>query len=403
MSFFDSLTEFPEDPIMSLPIHFAKDPRKNKVNLGIGTYRNAENQSSVLSSVKKAESIIYGKEPNKEYLPIEGMASFIQAVSTLVFGKDLMDKISGNTFSAQTIGGTSALFTGSKFLKEEVGNTIYIPQPTWPNHQGVFQSVGMNVLRYSYYDDTKHVLDFDQMCKDISKMPEKSIIILHASCHNPSGLDPSHGQWKELSALIKKQKILPFFDSSYQGFKESIDEDAFPIRLFASEGHEMLVASSYSKNFGLYAERVGSLHVICKNNDLAKKAGSQIKSIIRSSYSNPSKHGSAIIAEILNNEILKTEWLEELKTMRERLKSMRLTLTDALQAKGKKDWSFLKNQHGFFSFSGLDVCQVQRLIKDFAIYLQSNGRINVAGINNHNIDYIVDAITEVTDSQVTGK
>lgn len=399
MPFFDTLTQFPEDPIFSLPILFAADPRPNKVNLGIGTYRDTEGKPYMLASVKKAESIILQKERNKEYLPIDGDPSFLKATGKLIYGPELFQQLEERMFSAQSLGGTSALRMGAEFLSQEISKNVFLPKPTWPNHKSIFTNAGMKVQNYRYYDDTQHRVDFAGMCSDIAEMPPGSTIIFHACCHNPTGMDPTIEQWQILSDLIKKQKIIPFFDSPYQGFKDSLDADARPIRYFAEQGHEMLVATSFSKNFSLYNERVGVLNVITNSSDAARKTGSQIKFLIRSSFSNPPKHGAAIITEILSDEALKKEWLIELGNMRDRLKEMRHTLIAGLQSKGgKKDWSFLNNQNGFFSFSGLNDGEVHRLIKDYGIYLLSNGRINVAGLNGHNVDYVIDAILDVSHS-----
>jgi Aspartate/tyrosine/aromatic aminotransferase len=399
MPFFDSLTQFPEDPIFSLPILFAADTRPNKVNLGIGSYRDTEGKPYLLNSVKKAEHSLLASERNKEYLPIDGDPAYLKVSRDLIFGSELASQLAGKIYSAQSPGGTGALRTGGSFLCQETSKTIFLPNPTWPNHKGVFTTSGMKIHQYRYYNEASNSLDFGGMCSDIAEMPPGSTILLHTNCHNPTGMDPSFEQWQELSTLIKKQNVIPFFDFAYQGFKESVDADAAPIRYFASQGHELLVANSFSKNFGLYGERVGALNVITTHPDSARKAGSQIKSLIRSNYSNPPKHGAAIITEILSNDSLKKEWIIELDNMRDRLKEMRHTLIAGLQSKGgKKDWSFLNKQSGFFSYSGLNDGQVHRLIKDYGIYMMGNGRFNVAGLNGHNIDYVIAAILEVCEA-----
>lgn len=399
MSFFDSLELMPDDPIVSIPKYFAADPRPNKVNLGIGSYKGAEGLPYVLDCVRDAEAALREKKLSREYLPIEGDAELLKLTENLIFGKQLLSSFSGGIFLAQTIGGTGALYLGGQFLSKNVGNTIYIPNVTWPNHRGAFSKSGFNVSQYRYFDDRSHLLDFDRMCTEISEMPENSTILLHACCHNPTGIDPTHDQWMELSTLIKRQRIIPFFDFAYQGFSKSPDDDAFPIRYFLSQGHELLVANSFAKNFGLYADRVGTLSVVTHNKNNAVKAGSQLKSLIRCNYSSPPRHGAEIITEILSSEEQKKVWLTELGNMRDRLKEMRHTLVTGLQAKSKDhDWSYLNGQTGFFSFCGLNEGQVHRLIKDYAIYMPTNGRINVSGLNGHNMDYVIDAILEVTHS-----
>lgn len=399
MSFFESITQLPEDPIMALPIMFAADSRPNKVNLGIGSYSNEEGIPIVLTSVKEAEKIILQKEKNKEYLPIDGDQKFIRSTLGLIFGPQLLDNFPGGIYAAQAVGGTSALRIGADFLLQETSKTIFISTPSWPNHKLVFTRSGLKVHSYRYYDESTHRIDFASVCSDISNMPPGSIILLQGSCHNPTGVDPTFEQWKELSNLIKKQKIIPFFDFAYQGFANSVDEDAQPIRYFASQGHEMLVAYSFSKNFGLYCERIGLITVLTHHSDAAHKVSSHIKQLIRANYSNPPRHGARIISEILLSDPLKKTWLQELANMSDRMKSMRQALLTGLKAKnGSKDWSFLERQNGFFSFCGLTPDQVRRLITDYAIYMPSNGRINVAGLNSHNLKYVIEALSDVTRS-----
>jgi len=396
MSYFDSLQLLPEDPIFSIPRLFAADPRPNKVNLGVGNYRDAEGASYVLDCVRDAEAALLLKKSNKDYLPIDGDQKLLNLTKPLIFGQKYLDSLDGGLFITQTLGGTGALFQGGQFLCQTISKDIYIPDVTWPNHKQVFNNCGFDVHQYRYYDHRSHKIDFNRLCDDLSEMPQYSTILLHACCQNPTGLDPTNDQWMELSTLIKKQKIIPFFDFAYQGFKTSPEDDAFPIRYFLSQGHELLVANSFAKNFGLYGERVGTLSVLTKNKNSAPKAASLIKQRIRSNYSNPPRHGAELIAEILASYELTKTWVTELANMRDRLKEMRHTLQAGLQAKGDgMDWTFLKNQFGFFSFCGLNHGQVHRLIKDYAIYVPANGRINVAGLNAHNMDYVVDAILEV--------
>lgn len=397
MSFFESLTELPEDPIVHLPILFAADPRPNKVNLGVGSYKDSEGRPMVLVCVKEAEAALLKEKLNKEYLPIEGNSAFLQANTELIFGKGFADSYAGGHYAIQAVGGTAALRVGGEFLAQETSKTIFIPNPTWPNHKMVFKRSGLNVHTYAYYDERTHQLDFASMCSDISNMPPGSTILLHAGCHNPSGIDPSFKQWQELSSLLKKQRILPFFDFAYQGFVGTPEDDAQAIRYFAVQGHEMLVANSFSKNMGLYGERVGGLTVLAHHTDSIKKISSQLKQIVRANYSTPPLHGMQIVKTILQSAPLKAGWEEELGDMRLRLKEMRRTLLSGLEEKhSHKDWSFLNRQNGFFSFLGLTPEQVQRLNKEYAIYMPANGRINVAGLNPHNMDYVINALIAVT-------
>lgn len=398
MSVFDSLELLPEDPILGIPKMFAADPRPNKVNLGIGTYKDAEGASYVLDCVRDAEAALLTRKMNKEYLAIEGDMQLAKLIGLLIFGTQEWESNERRLFTAQTIGGTGALYIGGKLLLQQ-HDAIYIPNATWPNHHPLFTRLGMQVHTYPYYDDHKHQIDFDKMCHEIALIPPGNAILLHPCCHNPTGIDPTQEQWKHLSALIKKQRLIPFFDFAYQGFRGTIDDDAFAIRYFASQGHEMLVAYSCAKNFGLYGERVGTLSIVTQDQGSIQKVASQVKKIIRSHYSSPPRHGADIVSLILNDEAMKKTWIHELGNMRDRLQEMRHTLIAGLQARNSfHDWTFLNRQRGFFSFCGLNERQVQRMIKDYAIYMPVDGRINVGGLNGHNMEYVIGAITDVVSS-----
>lgn len=396
MPLLDSIELYPDDPILGIPKAFAADPRLHKVNLGIGTYRDSEGKPYILDCVRDAEAILNQKINSKEYLPIEGSQSLLNLTQSLIYGNSITDA-SGDVFFAQTIGGTSALSIGGQLLAKNIHNVIFLPNETWPNHPSVFSKSGFTVKNYHYYNERTHELDFDRLCSEISAMPEKSTILLHACCQNPTGIDPTNDQWKELSSIIKKQKLIPFFDLAYQGFKKSLEEDVFAIRYFVSQGHELLVANSFAKNLGLYGERVGTISIVTQNKETTRKVGSQVKQLIRGNYSSPPRRGAEIITEIFSTDRLMKTWKKELANMRDRLVEMRHTLMSGLQAKAfHHDWSFLNHQSGFFSFCGLTESQVHRLIKDYAIYLPYNGRITVAGLNGHNMEYVIDAIVEVT-------
>jgi aspartate aminotransferase len=396
MSFFKSVELLPEDPILSLPIYFAADAHPKKVNLGIGAYKDAQGKPAVLSCVRKAEKIIFDQNLNKEYLPIEGNKAYISSLSQLAFGSDLNNKLADRMFAVQTVGGTGGLSIAGDFFFHNLSKTVQLSDPTWPNHRPIFRYAGLNMESYPYYDNQKHDLDFAGMCQAITKMPAGNILVLHGCCHNPSGMDPTQEQWKELSSLIKKQRVLPFFDFAYQGFGNGIEEDAFAVRYFAEQGHEMLVASSCSKNFGLYGERMGMLVIISSDRETIPKVSSQIKQIIRSNYSMPPLHGSRIISTILQNEELTKEWHQELAQMRNRVKEMRQALMEKLKAKNiNMDVSFMARQTGLFSFTGLNSDQVQSLRRDYGIYITNNGRANIAGLTWDNIDYVVEAMAKV--------
>lgn len=396
MPIFNGITLLPEDPILSLPIAFAADQRSYKVNLGIGAYKTADGQSLVLTSVKKAESLILQKQTNKEYAPIDGHPEFIKCSLQLLFGLDHPILKSGKIYAAQTVGGTGALRIGGELLAKCAGKNIFISQPTWQNHKGVFERAGLTVGSYPYFDAQLCGLDFAGMCQGIKNMPAGSIILLHGCCHNPTGVDPTFEQWKELSSLLKKHQIIPFFDMAYQGFGQDLNKDAQAIRYFASEGHEMLVAYSYAKNFGLYGERAGFLTIITAQTETAQKVASHVKSLIRTNYSSPPIHGSKIVTTILKSSELTMDWEIELKNMRDRVNEMRTALIAALLVKGHdKDFSYIHHQRGLFSFCGLTPDQVHRLRQEKGLYMPSNGRLNIAGLNTQNIDYVAESLLSV--------
>lgn len=396
MPFFNDIPQLPNDPIMGLPIAFAADPRPNKINLGIGAYKTAEGHSLVLASVRKAESLLLQKHLNKEYLPIEGDPEFLRCSLQLLLGSDSPLWQTGRFFAAQSVGGASALRIGGEFLSKLVSKTIFISQPSWSNHKQIFERAGLNVGSYPYFSPQTHLLDFSGMCGAIKNMPSGSVILLHGCCHNPTGIDPTFEQWKELSGLIKKQHIIPFFDLAYQGFGQGLDLDAEAVRHFVNEGHEALIAYSFSKNFGLYGERVGFLMIACSSADQVPKIASQVRSLIRGNYSNPPLHGARIVSTILKSHELTLEWKAELNNMSERVKEMRKALIAALLVKGQdRNFTYMHQQMGLFFFIGLNPEQVERLRKEKAIYMPNNGRINIAGLNTQNVSYVAEALLSV--------
>lgn len=399
MQFFHDIPLLPDDPILGLPAVFAADPRPYKINLGIGAYKTEEGCPLVLSSVKKAEHFLEQKNLNKEYLPIEGDPEFLRYSLQLLFGHDSTVLQSDKYFAAQTVGGASALRLGAEFLSKLVSQTIFISKPSWSNHKQIFEKGGLHVGSYPYIDAQTTLFDYHGMCEAIKNMPPASIVLLHGCCHNPTGIDPTFEQWKELSVLIKSKELIPFFDMAYQGFGQGLEEDAQAIRHFVDEGHEMLVAYSFSKNFGLYGERVGFLTVISSQPDRASKIGSQIKYLIRANYSNPPLHGARIVSTILKSPQLNQEWKSELKMMCNRIKEMRNALLAALSAKDNScKYSNLQNQNGLFFFSGISSDKVLTLRNEKAIYLPNNGRINIAGLNMQNVSYVADALLSVIQS-----
>lgn len=396
MSHFDNVQRMPDDPILQLPILFKADTHPKKVNLGIGSYKDHTGKPVVLACVRKAEQLLLEKNLDKEYLPIEGNAEFISSTLKFVFGKTL-DHIPPKTlFAMQTVGGTGALRVGSQFLSNIGLPIMYLPDPTWPNHLLIFNRAGMKLNTYPYYNSQTHQLNFKALCQEIPKIPPSSIIVLHASCHNPSGIDPTQAQWQELSVLIKKHQLIPFFDLAYQGFGQGIDEDAYPVRYFLEQKHEMFVATSYSKNLGLYGERVGMLAAITERPEVTECIASHLKQTVRAMYSMPPLQGGRIVAMILQSPELREEWFRELAVMRDRIHEMRKALLVNLKAHGvTKDLSFVEKQSGIFSFIGLNTAQVNRLREEYGIYMPQNGRLNVAGLYQNNIEYATTAIASV--------
>lgn len=393
MSFFDEIPKMPIDPIFGLPIAFNADSRPNKVNLGIGAYRTEEGNPYVLKSVEKAETIILKKHLDKEYLPIDGDRLFLEHSLKLLLGEGCNLE---NLVAAQSVGGTGSLRIAGDLLSKLISRTIFISEPTWANHKQIFEKAQLNVIPYPYYDSASSTLNFSSLCDEIRRMHPGSAILLHGCCHNPTGVDPSTEQWRELSHLIKKQKIIPLFDFAYQGFGDGIEQDAAAIRYFVKEGHECLISYSFSKNFGLYGERVGFLAVICPHAGQKEKIGSQIRTLIRGNYSNPPLHGARIISTILQSSELKNEWIEELQEMRERIKKMRHALSHTLHELGnRRNFDYLVKLKGLFSFSGLNESQVDRLKQEYAIYMPNDGRINIAGLNSKNLSYVAKSFLSV--------
>lgn len=399
MSFFEPLDLLPEDPILGIPFLYAADIRIKKADLSVGAYNNARGETVVMSSVKKAEDLLLKQNLKKDYLPIGGHPEYVKEMLQLIFGKNCQKLNSGEIFAVQSIGGTGALRIGGEFLVRKNLNNLFLSNPSWGNHHTIFNSAGMKVQTYPYYSQDLHAIDFPAMCAGLQNLPQNSIILLHACCHNPTGADPTQEQWKELSEIIKKQRLIPFFDLAYQGLGKDLESDAFAIRYFVEQGHELLVASSNSKNFGLYGERIGTLAVVSKNEEIGRKVLSQFKQIIRSVYSVPPLQGARIINTILKSSELTTEWQQELSSMSIRIKQMRLVLIAALQKHGlEQDFNFLNDQIGLFSYTGLSKDQVAKLRQEHGIYMIGNGRMNMAGLNYDNVDYVAESIAAVLKS-----
>ncbi|WGK82815.1 aspartate/tyrosine/aromatic aminotransferase [Vibrio aestuarianus] len=394
---FEKVVAAPADPILGLTEEFKKDPRAEKINLGVGIYKNEAGETPILATVKKAEAALLESEKTKSYLTIEGTAEYGLAVQKLLFGaeSDIVTQKLAKT--AQAPGGTGALRVAGEFIKRQLGDVkIWISNPTWANHHGVFNAAGLETAQYSYYNAEAKDKDFAAMLADLAQAQTGDIVLLHGCCHNPTGIDPTDEEWEALAKLVAEKELLPLFDFAYQGFAKGVEEDAQGLRTFAKYNKEILVASSFSKNFGLYNERVGAFTIVAASTETVTTAFSQVKAIIRSIYSNPPAHGAAVVTHILNNAELRTEWEQEVAEMRVRIQEMRELFVATLKAEGvEADFSFIERQNGMFSFSGLSKDQVTRLKDEFAIYIVGSGRISVAGMTKSNMGPLCKGIAAV--------
>jgi len=394
---FSQVVLAPADPILGLTDTFKADPRQDKVNLGVGIYKDEAGQTPVLQSVKKAEALLLEQEKTKNYLGIEGVQAYNRVVQELLFGEGSELVNSGRAATAQAPGGTGALRIAAEFLlRNTPSRTVWVSNPTWANHQNIFETAGLTVKEYGYYNASAHDIDFDGMMTDLANAQAGDIILLHGCCHNPTGIDLTLAQWDLVANLCADKQLVPLFDFAYQGFGTGIEEDAAGLRLVASKVPELLVANSFSKNFGLYNERIGAVTVVAHNADEAVRAFSQVKRTIRANYSNPPAHGALIVSTILNDASLKALWVQELTEMRERIALMRTLFVQSLKDEGvTQDFSFISRQNGMFSFSGLNKSQVARLKDEFGVYIVGSGRISVAGMTKANMPAICKAIAQV--------
>ncbi|EGQ9276884.1 TPA: aspartate/tyrosine/aromatic aminotransferase [Vibrio vulnificus] len=394
---FEKVVAAPADPILGLTEEFKKDPRAEKINLGVGIYKTEQGETPVLATVKKAEAALVETEKTKSYLTIEGTAEYALAVQKLLFGADAELINAQRAKTAQAPGGTGALRVAGEFIKRQLGDVkIWISNPTWANHHGVFRAAGLETVEYAYYNPETKDKDFAAMLADLEKASAGDVVLLHGCCHNPTGIDPTEQEWEALAKLVADKGLLPLFDFAYQGFAKGVEEDAQGLRTFAKFNKEILVASSFSKNFGLYNERVGAFTLVAESQEIAETAFSQVKAIIRSIYSNPPAHGSAVVTHILNDAALRAEWEAEVAEMRDRIQEMRELFVTTLKEEGvAADFSFIERQNGMFSFSGLNKDQVARLKEEFAIYIVGSGRISVAGMTKSNMGPLCKAIAAV--------
>ncbi|MBN5214198.1 amino acid aminotransferase [Serratia ureilytica] len=394
---FEKITAAPADPILGLTDIFRADARPNKINLGIGVYKDETGKTPVLTSVKKAEQYLLENETTKNYLGIEGIPAFASCTQELLFGKESPIVADRRARTAQTPGGTGGLRVAADFIANQTSaKRIWISNPSWPNHKNVFSAVGLEVLEYAYYDAANHALDFDGLLNSLKQAQAGDVVLFHGCCHNPTGIDPTPEQWAQLAELSVANGWLPLFDFAYQGFANGLEEDAQGLRIFADKHKELIVASSYSKNFGLYNERVGACTIVAADAETADRAFSQVKAAIRANYSNPPSHGAAVVATILGNDALRAMWEQELTDMRQRIHRMRQLFVNTLQEKGaQQDFSFIIQQNGMFSFSGLTKEQVLRLREEFGVYAVNSGRVNVAGMTPDNMAPLCEAIVAV--------
>ena len=395
---FELMDKAPADPIMGITELYNKDTSPTKINLSMGVFKDEQGNTPLLDCVKEAEAKIYATEDTKAYSAIEGFSSFNDAVLPLIFGTKHEAVTSGRAATIHTPGGSGALRVVADFLyKLSASKTIWVSDPTWVNHINIFETAGLQVKRYPYFDRATNGLAFDTMMSALKDIPSGDTVLFHGCCHNPTGVDPSNDQWQQISNLVHGNGLLPLLDFAYQGFAEGIREDGEgPLKL-VQPGKETLICGSFSKNFALYNERTGSLTAVAADAAAVNVATSQIKSVIRAIYSSPPAHGGIIVSTILNDPDLRNQWESELKQMRERIQNMRQLLAETLTAKGVPgDHSFITRQRGMFSFSGLNPTQVEQLKNDHSIYIVGNGRINVAAITPDNCDALCEAIANVS-------
>ncbi|CAD5117536.1 DgyrCDS6300 [Dimorphilus gyrociliatus] len=390
----------PPDAILGLTEAFKSDTSANKVNLGVGAYRDDDGKPWVLPSVREAERIMTDNKLEKEYAGIAGFPEYTKYCAQLTFGEDSEVVKEGLNSTTAAVAGTGALRIGAEFISRwyKPSKCIYLPTPTWGNHKPIFRDAGLELKEYRYYNPKTVGFDFEGCMEDLSRIPDNSIVLLHACAHNPTGIDPKPENWREMSQLFKKKQFLAYFDMAYQGFASGdTDRDAFAIRHFASERIPIVVAQSFSKNFGLYGERAGTFTVVSQTAEEQARVTSQLKILIRPLYSNPPINGMRIVTQILSSKELKQKWMSDVVTMADRIISMRQLLVDNLAKLGSShNWSHITDQIGMFCFTGLNTSQVERLTKEFHVYMTKDGRISMAGVTTKNVEYVAKAIHEVS-------
>ncbi len=396
-SVFSAVELAPRDPILGLTEAFNSDTRPNKANLGVGVYYDENGKLPLLKAVQQAEEARVQSHPTRGYLPIEGVVAYNKAVQALLFGADHDLIKAGRVATFEALGGTGGLRIGADFIKRLKPNaTVWISDPSWENHRALFEAAGFKVSNYPYYDAATHGVAFDKTLACLKALPEGDVVVLHACCHNPTGVDMSAEQWQQVTQILADRKLIPFLDMAYQGFGDGIQEDGAALRTLAGSGMSFFVSSSFSKSFSLYGERVGALSVVTQNADETTRVISQVKRVIRTNYSNPPTHGASVVATVLSTPELRQLWEDELAGMRNRIRKMRVAFVEKLKARGvTQNMDFIVAQRGMFSYSGLTSAQVDRLREEFAVYAINTGRICVAALNDKNIEGVCDAVAAV--------
>jgi aromatic-amino-acid transaminase len=396
-SLFGTVELAPKDPILGVTEAFVADANPRKVNLGVGVYCDDSGKVPLLECVRRAEQQLVAKGLPHPYLPIDGLAAYDKAVLALLLGEDNDVVHGGRAVTVQALGGTGGLKVGADFLSRfAAGAGVWISDPSWENHRALFEQAGFTVGTYAYYDAATRGLDFAGMTAALEKLPAGAIVVLHACCHNPTGVDPTPEQWSKIIDIVRGRGLVPFLDIAYQGFAASVADDGAVVRRFAATPGPLLVASSFSKSFSLYGERVGALTVVAATRDEAARVLSQVKRLVRANYSNPPSYGGHVVTTVLTTPELRALWDAELSTMRDRIKLMRARLVETLHERlPKRDFRYMLAQRGMFSYSGLSKDAVARLRSEYSIYAIDTGRICVAALNSRNVDYVADALAKV--------
>lgn len=394
---FNFLAPMPADPILGLLTQYREDAHSNKVDLGVGVYKDPLGHTPILECVKIAEKMRLESETTKVYIGPTGSAPFNQLMNLLAFGDTHPALMANRIRTVSTPGGTGALRVAADFIKRCNPNAVlWVSDPTWANHTGLFEAAGITVKTYPYYDYDSKTLKFDEMMAKLATIGKDDVVLLHACCHNPSGMDLTNEQWDEVIKLTAQQGFTPLIDMAYQGFGDGVDEDAYGVRQMAAQVENMILCSSCSKNFGLYRERIGACSIMGSTSAQADVAQSVLLYVVRCIYSMPPAHGAAIVETILGTPALKQQWLDELKVMRDRINGNRAMLVNQLKANGvERDFGFIARQKGMFSFLGVNPAQVERLKQEHSIYMVGSSRISVAGISEANVDYLATSIAAV--------